>query len=394
MDNVKDEVNVTFLSDFWRALLPSFAFVKRILWFCLPLLLSWEAAFAQGATNLWAAEIWCHSDSSPAIGNDGTIYFGAFDGSFWALNPSGSRKWVFRAQSEIRSAPAVAADGTIYCGCRDRKLYALGPDGKKRWEFKTGAWVDSSPAIGTDGSIYFGSWDKNLYALKPDGSKRWQFHTGAPIVSSPAIGKGGTIFFGSHDKKIYALTPDGSKAWDFATGGPIISSPAIGEEGGLYFTSVDGWLYALDASGSLRWRLRTGGVTQSSPSIGTDGTLYVGVNTALWAVTPDGHKKWEWSDGFTIDVTPLVAADNSVCFASWYGMLFDLTPKTEPNWRFYLCNNYGYSCPALATDGTLYSPDCSHEFHALGNSLRLAKSPWPKFRANTRNTGNVADRVN
>jgi len=84
------------------------------------------------------------------------------------------------SKRERRSShrPAVGTDGTIYFGCRDRKFYAVRPDGKKKWEFKTGAWVDSSPAIAADGTIYFGSWDKNLYALKADGAKAWEFATG------------------------------------------------------------------------------------------------------------------------------------------------------------------------------------------------------------------------
>jgi outer membrane protein assembly factor BamB len=79
---------------------------------------------------------------------------------------------------EIKSSPAVADDGTIYFGSRDRKLYAVTPQGKQKWTFATGAWIDSSPAIGADGTVYFGSWDANFYALNPDGSEKWKFPTG------------------------------------------------------------------------------------------------------------------------------------------------------------------------------------------------------------------------
>ena len=191
-------------------------------------------------TNLWSVNIGGTSDSSPAVGSDGTIFFGDRRGQLWALNPDGSRKWVFEAGREITSSPAIADDGTIYFGSRDRKFYALQPDGKPKWVFKTGGWVDSSPAIAADGTVYFGSWDTNFYALGPDGTSKWRFPTGGPIVSSPAVGADGTLYFGSHDRNLYALLPNGQKKWEFATGGPILSSPALNGDDCLYFTSVDG----------------------------------------------------------------------------------------------------------------------------------------------------------
>ena len=288
------------------------------LWFAVP-----AACGANLLTNEWAVGLRGESDSAPAVGQDGTIYVGTRKGQLWALNPDGSRKWVFQAQDEIKSAPAVGLDGTVYFGSRDRKFYAVRANGKKRWEFPTGAWVDSSPALAHDGTVYFGSWDRNLYALSADGKKQWQFSTPGEISSSPALGADGTIYFGSHDRKFYALAPDGHKKWEFATGGPIISCPALNQDECLYFTSVDGCLYALNLNGSLRWRLRTGGITESSPVIGLDGTIYVGVHAHLWAISSDGRKKWEGSGGedYPLESSPLVLASGSICYVSGYGTL-------------------------------------------------------------------------
>lgn len=339
-------------------------------------------------TNLWSVNIGGTSDSSPAVGSDGTIFFGDRRGQLWALNPDGSRKWVFEAGREITSSPAIADDGTIYFGSRDRKFYALQPDGKPKWVFKTGGWVDSSPAIAADGTVYFGSWDTNFYALGPDGTSKWRFPTGGPIVSSPAVGADGTLYFGSHDRNLYALLPNGQKKWEFATGGPILSSPALNGDDCLYFTSVDGNLYALNLDGTLRWKFKTGGITQSSPTIGLKGTVFVGVNPELWIFSPEGKRLERNYVGGAIETTPTVLADDTFVYAREFGPLvdWDWRQQWQPRWVLQIVLN-GHASAALGPDGTIYNPAYWRNFCAFKAAVPLAQSPWPKFRGNPRNTG-------
>ena len=340
-------------------------------------------------TNQWVIPS-DFSDSSPAIGTDGTIYLGTFNQKLWAVDSNGVTRWQFKTGSEIKSSPAIGADGTIYFGCRDRKFYAVSPKGKKKWEFPTGAWVDSSPALGRDGTIYFGSWDKHFYALNPDGTLKWQFETGGEIVSSPAVGADESIYFGSHDKKFYALAPDGRKRWEYATGGPIISSPALDEDGVVYFTSLDGFCYALNGDGSLRWRLKTGGATESSPVIGADGMFYVGVNNFLWAITPKGTKRGERNLTDSFRASPTVVEDNVVYTLVGCGGLVALDADQHTVWSFLL-NGASQASPGIGADGSFYRACRGHDdaFCALDTHRRLAQTPWPKFRANARNTGHV-----
>ena len=352
-------------------------------------------------TNLWEVNLETGCDSSPAVGADGTIYFGTRAGTLWALDADGKRKWVFRTGREIKSSPAIGGDSTVYVGSRDRKFYAIGSDGKKRWEFKTGAWVDSSPALAGDGTICFGSWDWKFYALNRNGSKKWEFRTGGEIVSSPAIGVDGTVYFGSHDKKFYALGSDGQKKWEFATNGQIISSPALDKDEGLYFTAVDGFCYALNKNGSLRWRLRTGGITQSSPVIGLNGEVYVGVNGAVCAITHEGKKEWEWEyetakswRDRTVEASPVIFSDGSVCHSARSGLMITFTVEGHRmRWMCY-AGFPGDASSAVGPTGTLYVPFARlgiQGFAALSTHVPLARTPWPRFRGNARNTGNARD---
>ena len=57
------------------------------------------------------------------------------------------KKWSFKTGEGVDSSPAIGNDGTIYVGSRDKNLYAINPNGSKKWAFKTGDAVDSSPGI-------------------------------------------------------------------------------------------------------------------------------------------------------------------------------------------------------------------------------------------------------
>ncbi len=58
----------------------------------------------------------------------------------------------------MSSSSAVGDDGTIYVGAYDGMLYAVNPDGSQKWTYKAGEGLDSSPAIGSDGTVYITSW--------------------------------------------------------------------------------------------------------------------------------------------------------------------------------------------------------------------------------------------
>ncbi len=334
-------------------------------------------------------------DSCAAIASDGTIYV-TTTAHLDALEPNGHRKWAFATTSDNKSSPAIGDDGTIYFGSRDRKFYAVTPQGRQKWSFQTGAWVDSSPAIGADGTLYFGSWDNKFYALNPAGVKLWEFQTGGPIDSSPAIGLDGTIYFGSHDGKFYALEPNGSRRWAFETGGPIISSPAIAADGTLYITSVDGNFYALTPQGAKKWQLHTGGIHASSPALDEKGVIYLGVNNFIAAVNPDGTLWPKWGFGVDdeqhtlhIDSSPAITTDGLMIFGTDYGNLmgFGITR----NWPAWSARIYGAikASPTIAQDGTTYVGSMM-KFHAIRGTKALAQSSWPKFRGDLRQTGRVA----
>ena len=344
-------------------------------------------------TNLWTARIGFYTESSPAVAANGFIYVSGWDGKLRAFDPEGHERWAFTARMEMCSSPAIAADGTIFVGCRDHRLYAVSAAGQKRWSFKTDGWVDTSVAIGADGTIYFGSWDGKFYALTASGQKRWELATGGPVLSSAAIDLAGTIYFGAHDGRLLALNPHGTKRWEFPTRGRIISSPAIAASGDILFTSLDGKLYAVNSEGKLRWSLPTGGITASSPVIGEDGTVFLGINQSHSAISAEGklkwqrgldsnaHVAWDW-----IRSTPAALGNGNVLVTGSDAAMLVFKPDGDWTWSHHLGSG-SYSSPALGGDGTIYAVSLGAQLVALRNTVPLAKSSWPMFRADPQHTG-------
>jgi len=203
---------------------------------------------------------------SAVVGADGTIYL-AMNEMFYAVNPDGTLKWPAPFQrlyenEKSYSSPAIGADGTIYFGSEGTSgqqrgigyLYAVNPDGTGKWQYTVPGEraVRASPAIAADGTIYVTTkayWDDGkkpalCLALDPeDGSLIWSYNIqpkdGIPVAqdsyTSPAVGADGTIYFAAENNYIYALNPDGTLRWKEDThNGLNWSSPAIMPDGTLY----------------------------------------------------------------------------------------------------------------------------------------------------------------
>jgi outer membrane protein assembly factor BamB len=336
-------------------------------------------------------------DCCPAIASNGIVYVtvsgsGRYTdisgGKLVAIDPRGVQKWAFATPVDIKSSPAIGADGTIYFGCRDRKLYAISPEGKALWSYLTGAWVDSSPAIGTNGVIYAGSWDGKFYAFNPDGAKKWEFPTGGVVDSSAAIGTNGVIYFGSHDSNFYALNPDGRPAWTFATQGSIISSPAIGDDGTIIFTSTDGRLYALNPDGREKWHVWTGGVSTSSPVLDAAGNIYLGVNNMFVALNSVGVKKWDFGYPEIAGAAAVVEDGTVYCGGTGQGVgilykwLADGTLQSSTTLDGAVTGS-----PAINSTGTIYLGAMTTICEAFKGDTALARGGWPKFRGNATQNG-------
>ena len=304
----------------------------------------------------------------PAVGSDGSVYVSGADGVLYAVNPDGRLRWSLKIEG-AGSSPTIGPGGTVYL-CNDKgDLYAVNPDGTKRWSHSVeaaGTWEVAGagrqscgvPAIAPDGTLYVGG--SGLHAINPNGTARWTFDPGCKSISSPAIGADATLYAcGSGDAhggaagEVYAVNPDGKKRWEFNTGEPV-GAPAIAADGTIYVGSIEnywsapgggygvggyggdgggipyyggygggysGCLYALRPDGTKKWGFNIGNV-MSAPAVAGDGTVYVGSNDChLYAINPDGTFKWSYRMGDEVSA-PAIGARGTVYVGSKDGKLY------------------------------------------------------------------------
>ncbi len=351
-------------------------------------------------TVKWSFQTGDGIESSPAIGEDGTIYFGSHDGYLYAVNKNGELKWktkigALREKEEwwkpppvvkhlvsTASSPAVAKDGAIYIASQDQHLFAISPEGKEKWKFPIGVAIDSwsSPAIGEDGTIYMTSASPKggVYAINPDGTEKWYYNVWIGASNSPAIGKDGTIYIafptGYKTNALFALNPDGTEKWRVPTELFLESSPAIADDGTIYIgsfvdTGEGAGLYAISPQGKIKWHLTLPTKeVMSTPAIAKDGTIYFGsVEGVFYAVSPDGVNKWSFDTGKQLGSSAAIGADGTVYFGSGNGIFYAFNPDRTEKWRYDTKSSIA-SSPAIGSDGTIYIGAWNNKLYAFGGT--------------------------
>jgi outer membrane protein assembly factor BamB len=166
------------------------------------------------------------SISTPAIGLDGTVYFGG-GRNFYALDARGNLKWKYTAQSGIFNTPVIGVNETIVVTSTIPasengvdKLYSFSSIGSVEWvldipranPFGIPAVNASAPAIGDDGVIYFGSFDSDLWAVNSDGTPNWKFRAGEALLTAPVLGNDGKVYVNSFSATMFAIETTSTQA--------------------------------------------------------------------------------------------------------------------------------------------------------------------------------------
>jgi len=151
---------------------------------------------------------------TPVVGADGTIYVnaGANANLLKAINPATHAvKWTVTTGGTIEATPAIGLNGTLYFGSDDGNLYIVNPTTGHFTTVATpdGAPIESSPVLGANGAVYFGANDGNIYIYNGTTLSTYYDYvppSGQPVTSSLTLAANGSIYFVSTEDSVYAIS--------------------------------------------------------------------------------------------------------------------------------------------------------------------------------------------
>jgi outer membrane protein assembly factor BamB len=151
------------------------------------------------------------SAASATIGPDGTIYVGANNSNFYAIDPNGQQKWMYEAERELAgiwTTAALSPDASVlFFGANKGGLYALNTrDGSLKWQFPIFGSVYSSPALDTRGILYTGTSVGHVFAVdSASGEMVADYDNTQAVWTAPSIRPDSTLVMGDRMGKIFVL---------------------------------------------------------------------------------------------------------------------------------------------------------------------------------------------
>jgi hypothetical protein len=264
-------------------------------------------------------------------GENGTYYFASFenDENFFittstisAINSTGSAKWSYKLDGQVRSANEFNGDvyvtymyetnGQSFCGIKVIDMY-----GKLQWTYEQPGTGEFNLHINeTDGTIYAwpnyisGNTKNILHALNPDGTVKWVYQMKNSYSTAVSVKFNGESIYLIHsngsyhdiaDNFLIKISARGDKKWEYKVNGKYFSIKDVGSDGTAFISNYNGVhnLYAVSSNGSTKWVKNNFHVDTLKAS--KNGTIYAyfpyNPTRSIYAINPDGTIKANYDIG-------------------------------------------------------------------------------------------------
>lgn len=329
----------------------------------------------------WTETTLAGIQSSAAIDEEGTVYFGSNDGYIYAFTKNNTLKWHFFAGAQAQSSPLLG-NNVVYAAVAGDpgNVFALNEaNGRMIWQANPPSGPDlvnnvQGPlSMGGNGLLYAGS-----YAID---TRTGHIVQQLPIDGSNSVAvetvKGTVYATGSSDDRLVAFSPSGRTLWSYSV--PTSGSPAVGSNGFVYIGTQNGTVVALkdNLNGTYTYEWESAEIIGSSGpfnlAVGKNGTVYATTYTVLAAINgTTGEIKWRYDAASFIYCAPAIAGDGTIYFQDHAGTFYAVNGSTgRLDWSktlgtFNPETAATDSSPAIAADGTVYVGTQDGVIHAIG----------------------------
>lgn len=306
-------------------------------------------------------------ESSPVVSNSNDIFVTSRDGHLYGLASNGIELWPsYNTAALVTAEPALGANGILYFGDFEGRVHAVNSlNGRLLWNLQlSNSPIDAPAVIAEDGTIIIGATDGFVYAINDQADIIWKSDTNVGSVR-----QGMALATVTETLTL----PDGTQRELVTTRVYVVAS---------------GNLWAINGSdGTLTWdRFLSAGPQRSSPIVGDDGTVYVGADGGLMAVRENGNVLFTRR---AIDVgTSVIDAQGRIYFMSGQ-TLTAINANNTPHWENDL-NTTVSGPLTLNRSGLLLVAGDNAILNAINtNSQGLAANMWPMYQRNARHTGRI-----
>lgn len=324
---------------------------------------------------------------SPIVSDNLLVVGNEIDGITAYSRKWGWKKWSRKIAGGI-TAPAKKDGDTLYFGAGDGFFYAIDiKTGTTKWSFPLRADGIGAPLI-TDKNIYFISGSGNLYSLKKEtGEQVWVYTRQDPAAitvrgaSEPSVA-GNVLYAGFSDGYLAAVDrTKGSLLWERQIGTStrfrdVDSKPVIDGDK-LYISSYDGQLYCLSIkNGEQIWVVEEGGF---NPVTLSGNTLYYSTSTSkVLAINKlSGTVIWAKSIKGSVATQPTLYR-GLLLYGEMAGSLRALNERTGEEVTSYVTGRGVTAMPTIdAESGFVYLTTADANVFALKLALNNDQHHWP-----------------
>lgn len=253
--------------------------------------------------EIWKKETGASGYHKPTFDSEGNVYI-VGQNEIISIDKDGNERWKDKiGKRGCSHDPLMGHDGKIYLIGDDNEVSCYNTNGKMEWTRVIKGALSHKPFLDKNGILNVKASVKGGFSsssLKLDTRREGEY-LGVELCETfhhLTVDKNGNTY-GFRGGKFRATDPGGKELWAVDLPGDTTSSnQEIGPDGNIYVRVRNHTIICFEPDGKEKWRLehdQKKDPLSGSYAWGHDGTFYVtgdGGNWRLYAINPDGTKKW------------------------------------------------------------------------------------------------------